>query len=180
MAWLYREEKQLPEASKEYDIILKRPDANAFDWHNAAIMLYDQKDYEKCIEYEKKALALSDFGPARTELSNALSVQGNETFRAVRPQAKNVTDFDPAEARLRESLKWNPTNKQALGILASISYNRFLLTRDQRQLEIGREFVDKILASNPDDKVAMRYIQVFEDAKNGKVPSNRVPASEEH
>ncbi|AGH96345.1 transglutaminase domain-containing protein [Pseudobdellovibrio exovorus] len=64
-------QNKIAEAIKFSEELLKTDPNNAWKYHNVAILYNMQKDYDKVIEYEKKALAITEFGMAKRTLSEA-------------------------------------------------------------------------------------------------------------
>ncbi|MGZ6419092.1 MAG: transglutaminase domain-containing protein, partial [Pseudobdellovibrio sp.] len=93
--------------------LLKLDPENAWSLHNLACAYLDDKNYDKVIEYEKKALAISEFGMARKVMSDAYFEKTNsiklETEVKI-PKAtivfeSNNKDTDGLQAAIMQQLK---------------------------------------------------------------------------
>lgn len=135
MAQVLVDQKKLDEAIKHYETLLKLDNVNAWDYHNAASIYFLLRDYEKCIEYEKKALALHDFALARRLLADALVAR-----------ALNADSAMTAEGFFLEAIKWDGIHIAALENLAKLYLARSRESGNRAWLEKGVAYLDKALS----------------------------------
>jgi len=152
--------KRYPEAVAQYNELLKSSDASAWDYHNAAIVHYAMNDYDVCIDYEKKALAMMEFGAAKDTLSDALTKKGaRHSMTARDPATQQMTNT--SEPLYLEALKWNPENVDALAHLSMVHLNYFTLDQKAEQLKKGKKYLDRALELNPRHPMVQLVLQGY-------------------
>jgi|GEM_PF-3408623 len=153
LADLLNGEKKYAEAAKVYEEVLKDHPTDAWEWHNAAINLFDLESYDQCITYEKKALSLMEFGAAKHTLARALLKKSELKLLVLEKQPADKKEGklygDASESLVLEALRWDPDNPRARFQLANIYMNRYSKDQDTDGISKAREYIQKAVALDP-------------------------------
>lgn len=161
LAYILSRERRHQQALAEYEEILKGPNPSAWTWHNAAIEYYEMKNYDKCIEYERKALGIAEFGAARGTLADALAYKAWAIQQSDKKQ--------DAEPLYLEALKWDGANIVALVGLSRLNLDLAQSSQNQERWQQGRSYLDKAILKSPNDRTVIETRHMYE--------SSRAPAS---
>jgi len=148
--------KRNTEAIAEWQKILARPGASAWDYHNLATIYFNQKNYDKVIELEGKALKLQELGVAKSTLADAYFYKG---------LALVPTQPEKAEELFRSSIRWNE-NWHSLIQIADLIMKRFHKTHDQNLIAEGRTFLDRALAMGKKDDFQEQLLVMYDLASH--------------
>ncbi len=169
LAFLYSDQGKHSEALAKLTLMLKDPEASAWDWHNAAREHLLLNEYDKCIELEKKALALTDFAAARELLVDALTAKAKEkTAKNGATSEETLALRDEAEALLLEALKWKAQDLQVHLALIDLRLDRYSLTRKPEDFEKAKAFIErttKLQAGSAELVKRMDMLQAISQSK---------------
>lgn len=142
------------EAIPHQEALAKMNPKNAWAWHNLAALYFENQNYDKAIEFDKKALEIKEFGVAKRVLSDAYL----EKYKAQLPKAT-----DPMRLKLdleREAVgeelllmatKYDPTNVDVLATLALFYWTKHSRTKDQMHLAKGKDYLAQASQIDPNN-----------------------------
>lgn len=153
-------------------------------FHNYAIALSNDKQYDKSIEMSRKALKLMDFGAGRRTLSSTLISKaygyrlgkGDHTF-SLRPEVEKI---------MLEAKETNPTDAHVNHWVARFYWSKSIASKESDWLDTADLYLTEGLKYNPDDKALRGLDQDLDNFKTylmkyfkdkGVNPSGRWPAS---
>jgi tetratricopeptide (TPR) repeat protein len=179
MGYALSNEGRHQEALVYYNESLKAPDASPWDWHNAALEYCELKDLDKCIEYEKHALKISEFGAAKHQLAGALVQKADVLMQKVSYYQGKSTD-QPAEQLYLEALKWDSGNIEAMLGMALLLSGRHAAMNSPSEYEKAKTYLQQAIATKPTDGHVMLVAQIVETNKVSHAPTQaaRTPSSE--
>lgn len=153
LARIYLDQKRYEEALKVYDDLLTDKNSNPWGWHNAAIVHLEMGNLDKCIEYEKTALAISDFGAAKHTLVRALVAKAKKTPRIIGvPGGKLPPNLPDPDELLLEALKWDPESVEALAEISIANAMKFMTSKDMDAYQKGKSYLDRAVAIDPTNR----------------------------
>jgi tetratricopeptide (TPR) repeat protein len=178
LADLYYEQKKYPEAIKIHEEILKDPNATAWEWHNSAIVYLMAEDWDKCIEHEKKALSMMEFGAAKMTLSDAYYWKAARMDKMTSfNEEDNWEKLLPVqEPILLEALKWNSENTDVLVMLGRLHIGA--ASKNKAELDKAKEYIDRAVAVKPNDSYIAMLKMKIAATKSGTYSERRLSAEE--
>lgn len=190
MSHVLTKQNKIAEAIKFSEELLKTDPNNAWKYHNVAILYNMQKDYDKVIEYEKKALAIAEFGMAKRTLSEAYLAKafalkpapplidprlptsvGTQKIAVAVPVKFNKQEY---ENLLLESIKADPENKECLVELVTYYSTEMLQGTDWKTpSQKANVYLDQLRAADSQhpmlgalSSVLQMYTKVVEQRSN--------------
>lgn len=170
MADLLREQNKNKEALAHYEEVLKRPNANAWDWHNAGTISCAASDWDKCIENEKRAIGLLDFAEAKRNLSWALMMKAKDELK--KGSLENVSA--PTEDLILQAIRFDPGNFEAHLTLGKIYRERYNASKKVEMAQKARSYLEKALALHPRE---VGVEEMIKSLQTPKVKATPAPAS---
>lgn len=157
MATFLQDQRRGSEAIKYREFLAKSEPTNAWGWHNLALCYYDTSDWDMVIEYEKKALALAEFGAAKLTISNAyyrkaMSVRSLPAHGNREPASDNKY-----EEFLLEALKYNDKNVNIFLSLAG--FYSFGSASDKVRLHKGYVYAKRAVELEPNNTAAIATLR---------------------
>lgn len=162
----YSHQAKYKESIPFAEYLAKQKTATAWDWHNLALMHYNIQEFDKCIDYEKKALAISEFGAAKHIMAKAYEAK---SFIEMELQSKSRAPASTAnvEKYLLESLKYDSQSYSVLTNLARIYLVEFEKTKNKDLLSKGEAYLKRASdANSKGDKAVNEIAAAYAKYKN--------------
>ncbi len=147
----YVDQNKIKEAIPFADYLANNMKNSAWAWHNLAILYQKLKDYDKVIEIEKKALAISEFGAAKGTIAEAYKNKGINEFNT-QLTARNPAAVSNSEKHLLEALKYDAYNYNILMTLSRVYISEFKYTNNRDYLSKGEGYLKRASQINANGK----------------------------
>lgn len=148
---VYKSQKKYDQAEECYLKIIEL-DPNPWALVNYSHFLNNQGEYDKAIEYAKKALSLMKFGMGYYELSRAYYKKGVDLYWEKNQRKQSREYFELA-------IQYDPTNANAYYGLGISYYFTGQLEKDISQLEKAEEVLVKAIELNPNHEQAKESLK---------------------
>ena len=152
--------------------------------HNLAITLGSSDQIDKAIEYERKALAIMDFGAARTALSDFLVKKAHSLMTP--EMGRNYALDHNIENLLLEANKYNPSSELVAYYLSRLYLDRSVADHETDWIDRADTFLAQGLKDHPGSKSLLNLAAIDQRMKESLMvyfkkknvnPSGRWPAS---
>lgn len=145
---LYSKQNKFKEAISYQEKLIQLEPKNPWMLHNLAILYLDSGNFEKCIELEKKALSISEFGMAKKVISEALIAKALN-IKHNNQQARTPASIDEFESLALEAIKYDKDNTDASLALSELYLQNFKKTNSKIEIQKGKPYLLLAIASKP-------------------------------
>lgn len=157
--------QRVAESRKYREILVSKKPKSVWAWHNLALTYYPDRNWDKLIEYEKKAQEIEEFAEGRRTLSQIYYLKAGAVQKVKELPDRTVATSSEYEDLLLESVKYDGKNVPTLLALASY-YLKGEGNADKTRFSEGYSYAKRALDIAPDNPYAANMVNQFRNREN--------------